>query len=168
MIHFEYFPQIEYSGELATNLLVRGKIRDAIKNNSYVSYEYTVKDTDKPEIVSFKYYGNVSYTWAIFYANDIFDPLEQWPLTTYQFNRFVKKKFGSTEFAKTTVNHYLLDDTYIIDKKTFDDPLLSADRKKAVSVYDHQLNLNEAKRNIKIVDAIYIRQLTNELANLFK
>lgn len=168
MIHFKYYPTIEYSGQTVTNLLVRGKIRDVVKNSTFMYYEYVVTDTDRPDILSSKYYGNSSYTWAIFYANDIFDPIRDWPATQQQFPKIVARKYGTVEKAMITPHHYLLDDTYIIDKYQYEDVNLSADRKKMVTQYEYESNLNEAKRNIKIIDSAYIRQITNELSVLFK
>jgi hypothetical protein len=151
-----------------TNLLVRAKIRDAVKNNSYTYYTYRISDADRPDILAAKYYGNGSYTWAIFYANDIMDPLTDWPLTQNNFNSFIIKKYGSIQISQLTPHHYLLDNQYIIDKSTYEDVNLAANRKSVVSNYVYENDLNDAKRDIKVVDSFYIQQLTNELKNIFK
>jgi hypothetical protein len=168
MKHFQYYPQIEYSGITMTNLMVRAKIRDAIKNETFVYYTFRVTDTDRPDILASKYYGNSNYTWAIFYANDIMDPLSQWPLTQNQFNRYIIKKYGSISYAQTTPHHYLLDNEFIIDKQTYEDVNLAASRKRVVSCYEHEEIENDKKRDIKIIDSRYISQLVNELSVIFK
>ena len=38
--------------------------------------------------------------------------------------------------------------------------------KKAVTFYEYELNLNESKRNIKILNKTYVNQLEKELSNL--
>lgn len=167
MQHFEFYPRIEYSGEKLVNMLVRGKIRDHILKQNVLYYEYTVQDGQRPDIIATKYYGNPNFTWAIFYANNIFDPLHEWPLNSEDFDKHVKKKYGSLESAKTTVHHYLLDDKFIIDKFTYDDPSIEFSRKKIITNYDYEFQVNEDKRNIKVIDVIHLRQIVNELRNLF-
>lgn len=167
MRHFSFYSQISYKGTIATDISLRAKIRDALKNESYIYYLHTVHDDERPDIIAAKYYGNSSYTWAIFYANDIFDPIEEWPLSSEAFYSMIQKKYGSVQLAQETIHHYLLDDTYEIDKTTYEDVNLEADRKKAISIYDYEFQKNEDKRKIKIIDANYITQITNELKNLW-
>jgi len=171
MKHFEFFPKIDYSNEKSVNIMVRGKIRDAILANVALYYKYTIEDSDRPDILANKYYGNSNHTWAIFYANEIFDPRFDWPLNSSQFYSYIKAKYGSVQKTQNLLDephHYLLDDTFVIDKTTYLDNSIEQARKQKISVYQHEWNLNEAKRDIKIVDVVYLRQLTNELENLFK
>lgn len=171
MIHFQFFPKIEYTDEQSVNIMVRGKIRDAILTQSAIYYKYTIADGERPDIISTKYYGNANYTWAIFYANEIFEPRFQWPLNDKQFYAYLKSKYGSVQKTQNLLeepHHYMLDDKLVIDKTTFLSNTIEASRKKAISLYDHEWNLNEAKREIVVIDVIYIRQLANELENLFK
>lgn len=168
MEHFRYYPTVEYLDQIVTNICVRGRVRDSVLNNTFIYYRHTVADFERPDIIASKYYGNASYTWAIFYANDIFDPIADWPLTDQQFVKVVAKKYGSVPKALITPHHYLLDNQYEIDKPTYEDVNLSADRKKMITQYDYEHDLNESKRQIKIIDAVFIRQLTNELSVLLK
>ena len=165
---FQYYPTIIYDGILATNIMVRAKIRDAIKSDSFVYYQYQVTDSDRPDILATKYYGNPTYTWAIFYANDIYDPLTEWPLTTNQFNNYVAEKYGSIQIAMITPHHYLLNNQYVIDKTTYDDVNVPENTKSIVTNYDYESELNESKRNIKIIDSLYITQLVNEMSQIFQ
>ena len=171
MKHFEFFPKIEYRNEESINIMVRGKIRDAILESSAIYYKYTVTDTDRPDILATKYYGNPNYTWVIFYANNIFDPRFDWPLTGAQFYSYLKSKYGSIQKTQNLLDvphHYLLDDTYIIDEFTYLNSAIDFSRKKKITIYENEWNLNEAKRDINILDVVYLRQLSNELENLFK
>lgn len=170
MKHFEFFPKIEYTENQAINIMVRGKIRDAILEKSAIYYKYKVADGDRPDILATKYYGNPNHTWAIYYANNIFDPRHEWPLNDSQFYDFIKTKYGSISKAQSELeepHHYLLDGQYIIDKTTYLDITVEGVKTK-VSSFEYEWDLNEAKRDITIIDVIYLRQLTNELENLFK
>lgn len=168
MQHFKYYNQIDYKGTVATDISLRAKIRDALENSAYLYYFHTVHDDERPDTIASKYYGNSNYTWAIFYANNIFDPIEEWPLSSEVFYSMLTKKYGSIEFCSQTIHHYLLDDKYEIDKTTYDDINLEASRKKSISIYEYEFEKNEAKRKIKIIDASYITQISNELKNIFK
>lgn len=170
MIHFKPFPKIEYSEHLAVNIMVRGKIRDAILAKSALYYDYVVPEGYRPDVLATKYYGNSNQTWAIFYANEIFDPRFEWPLSNEEFNKYLKDKYGSVEWAKNiqNVHHYLLDGEYVIDKHTYEDNTIPLSRKKAVSYYEYELNLNNEKAKIKVLDRIYLKQITNELEKLFE
>lgn len=180
MKHFYYYPKIEYSSQLATNITVRGKIRDALLKQNALYYKYTVSDGERPDIIASKYYGNSSYVWAIFYANNIFDPIFDWPLDSENFNSFIKSKYGSLELAKKTENapcYYLLDKKYYIDQASYSDPTFpsqydsseqNAARKTKESQYDYETKINNKKRDIVVLDVQYLLQITNELKNLFK
>jgi hypothetical protein len=97
MKYFSYFPKIEYSGEVATNIMVRGKVRDILKENASLFYNYRLGEGERPDIISELVYGNSQYTWLIFYANDIFDPDHDWPLFDAQFLNYMREKYGDGE-----------------------------------------------------------------------
>lgn len=180
MKHFSEYPSIEYDNKASVNILVRGKIRDAILEKSALYYKHVVKNDERPDILSTKYYGNSKYTWAIFYANNIFHPVLDWPLDYQNFNNFLTNKYGSVERSMSTIHHYELTEdnsTYIISEKvykeylSFNETVLSeSDRKNISSItnYDYELKENENKRNILILDKDYLFQVDNELKNLFK
>lgn len=171
MKHFTYFPKINYSDYEVTNILVRARLREVVTKNSAVAYDYVIEDGDRADIIASKYYGNSDYTWCIFYANNIYDPLHDWPKTTKQFYNYIKQKYGSVEKAMSQLeepHHYLLDDTFVIDKDTYYSSEFDFSRKRLVTHYEHEFNLNEEKRNIKIIDVSYLRQIANEMKIIFK
>lgn len=168
MKHFAYFPKITYGQDQATDILLRAKVRDMIKNSSVVYYPYTVRDGEKAETISYKYYGNVDSTWLIFYANDIFDPIWDWVLEYKEFTAFIESKYGSIQNAHTQVHHYeLTPNGLIIDEASYLDPNFGDVQKQIVSCYEYEQRLNEAKREIKIIDVRYRDQIVNEMKRLF-
>lgn len=219
MKHFYAFPKIEYSDNLATNVMVRGKVRDAVLTNVALYYKYEIEDHMKAEMISHKYYGSPNYVWAIYYANNILDPRYDWPMNDREFEKYIVRKYGSIERAQTkfttdgkinheSVHHYLLNDNYIIDKTTFnlintvftgyktyqkayseitDKNLsqlvvgdfiidkntflnlgaLNPSSVTAVSFYEHELNENNKKRNIFVIDKSYLYQIVSEFEILF-
>jgi hypothetical protein len=106
MRHFKYFPTIDYRGNSATNILARAKVRDLVKKNIIAFYPYTIRDEDTPQIIADKYYGTVDYTWILFYANDIYDPEYDWPLSEPNFVQYIIKKYGALDHASKKIHHF--------------------------------------------------------------
>lgn len=168
MIHYKYFPKIFYGEDAATNIMVRAKVRDMIKSSAIAYYPYLVRDGDKPEIIADKYYGSVDYTWLVFYANDIFDPIWDWPLDYKDFNSFLVSKYGTIQASHTTIHHYeLTPKGLIIDATSYNDPLFGDDQKMIVSCHEYENRLNEDKRHVNIFDKKYRDQIVNEMKRLF-
>ena len=79
--YFTNFPRIQYDINgtnlidpdytVVVNLMVKQKVRDAVDRDIIVYYPYHIPPETRPEIVSYQVYGDVSYTWSIFYANKI-------------------------------------------------------------------------------------------------
>ena len=81
MKYFESFPGTIYTfdkntlnNQLVTNILARSTFLKEIANNSSVSYEYDVKETDTPEIIAYKIYGDANRSWIILLFNQIINP----------------------------------------------------------------------------------------------
>ena len=114
MAFFQNFPTFPYDIEgtrpnkyrLATDIFCRVKMLDSIKNQTLVYYYYDIQEGDTPEIIAGKYYDNPNRHWIVLLANDIIDPIYDWPLTYQNFINYVKGKYGSIENAQTTVHHY--------------------------------------------------------------
>lgn len=178
MKHFEFFPKVDYSNNLAVNIMVRGKIRDAILEKHALYYRYVITDEDRPDLLSKKYYGSHQYTWAIFYANNIFHPVLDWPKTSREMYEYLKLKYGDLNLIqsiKSTPHHYEFTDpytkkVYVIDEASYHNEYSKEypDHARGITIYDHEISENEKKRNIVMLDKQYLYQITNELGNLFK
>lgn len=187
MRHFEYYPKVEYSNNTAVNIMVRGKLRDAVLSNSALYYKYTISDDMSAEIISSKYYDDPNKVWAIYYANNIFDPVREWPMTQKQFERYLTSKYGSVHRAATkfntdgticwdSIHHFVHTDPntkieYVIDKKTFIESLnlthIFHSTTRSVTFYEHEMMLNNQKRNIIVLDKKNLNQIVSEIRNLF-
>lgn len=111
---FDLFPKVRYniSGEFngnlitATNLFNRlGYLKEVLSNiSSY--YLYEIQDSDTPEILAEKVYGDPGAAWMIIYANNIVDPQWDWPLDDDTLNKYIIEKYGSLSAATTGIHHY--------------------------------------------------------------
>jgi len=96
------------------NILIRTKLISQLAKNPMLFYKYSVQDSDTPESIAFKYYGDQYRYWLIFMANEIMDPQWDWPLTSQQFLKFLKDKYSIVaggdnnvlSYTQGTVHHY--------------------------------------------------------------
>lgn len=94
------------SYQLVTNIFFRARFKEIIKNENVPYYLYTVRDHDLPETLANKYYGSPEAHWIILLANDMVNPYYDWPLSESKFNSYIREKYGSLEYAKTTIHSY--------------------------------------------------------------
>lgn len=220
MKYFESFPGTIYTfdkntlnNQLVTNILARSTFLKEIANNSSVSYEYEVKETDTPEIIAYKIYGDANRSWIILLFNQIINPYYDFPLKNDALETFIQQKYNqTTNEALTTIHHYekeVTKETFygqlLIDKSTqtysigefdvdySDNSIIpntlpgTADTSlpistetvvfteytlkittihKAISNYTNELNINDAKRSIKILESVYVQRVEDEFRSL--
>lgn len=106
--YFNYYPKTLYSLEdtsskvdTVTNIIARFGFESKLKENTSVFYQYTIKDSDTPEIIARKYYGNSERHWIVLMFNDIIDPQWDWPLNDRTLNEYIDSKYSTPEYADT-------------------------------------------------------------------
>ena len=206
MLYFDTFPLVvasDYKNNaiLLTNLMARVEIIPSLLRNPLLFYSYDLKESDRPDILAHKYYDDSNKYWMILYANEIMDPLYDWPLTSQQFDAYLKNKYseaaGGDAFVLTyttsTVQEYrktittydstsleTTSKTVVVDLTTYNSittgsitqtfssgaSVTRTISKTAVSIYDYEIELNEAKQNIKLINSSYSNQLENDLKTL--
>lgn len=179
--YFRKFPNILYSGKKAKNIIVRVKIRDVLLSRASLFYTYTIKDGDRPDTLAYELYGDVDLDWIIMFANDIYDPYYDWPLPDSMWSEFLKKKYGSIEYAHTTVKEYhkivehrvvnpdgtiVPERTVIVDKYTFN--ATPVQDRRSVTYAQWEQESNDAKREVKILDPRYVSQIIRELGIIYE
>jgi hypothetical protein len=185
--YFSYFPKTDNDltqvGQTVrvTNILKRFKIKSDLKDRADVFYEYDIQEGDRPDTIAEKYYGNANMAWLVLHFNNIVDPIFGWHLNENQFNKMIKGKYGSIPSAQSTVHEYrqvireasvLNDGTrvpkryVVIDKTTYD--TLSESVKESISKYDYEIEENDKRRKIKILDKRYLNKLKDEVRSVLK
>ena len=193
MDYFRNLPTISYDIKgtspsyytRAVNIMVSKKIRDAVRSDIATLYTYRIEDGDRPDVIATMYYGSASYTWLIFLMNKITDPYYDWPLSTYDFEKYLTSKYGTVAAAQSEVHEYqqiiraattndtMVDDeeainsevVYIVDSTTYDS--LDTEDKKILYKYDWELDLNEQKRTISLIDSNFADQVISEMRKGF-
>jgi len=196
MQYFDTLPKIIQSDDVGisrifTNIMARASIIPDVLKNPMVYYNYSVQDSDTPEIVAHKYYNDSYRYWAVLFANKMLDPQWDWPMSGKVFDDYIDNKYGQNE-AQSTVHHYekiltqfdygtntetvnkvqidLFSYNNLVEQKvllTLPTGVVSVTTsKRAVSLYDYEYELNESKRNINILNAAYIDVLETQFKEL--
>ena len=100
MLYFNSFPKIlmtDYNGNgiFMTNIMVRSEIIPSLLKNPLLFYSYDIQESDRPDIIANKYYGDSNRFWMVLYANQIFDPQWEWPLTSVEFINYLNNKYAN-------------------------------------------------------------------------
>lgn len=190
----QYNPYGNNNKKTITDITFRLKFRDVIKRNIYSYYNAEVSDDDTIEILAHKYYGSSEYHWIIALINDIIDPQYDWPLNYTSFLKFINKKYGSIANAETQIHHYekvvtrkdqetgTIDETIIeiqqvnynalpatsyealtlSDGSTIEETIT----KRAITAMQYETELNNAKRNIKLIKKMYLPKVLEEFTRI--
>jgi hypothetical protein len=221
MFYFNSFPLVQttdYNGNLVTltNILERVEIIPTLLDNVSMFYNYDIKDTDTPDIIADKYYGDSYRYWLVPYANQMVDVQGEWPMTENLLNDYIIDKY--TQDTANTLNIAVANVTssqvfaytqstiqnYVMTIKTFDSTtsnttitnynidsyayanisLLSEENNgqpvyfpdgsyvtktitgSTQSIYEYEVELNESKRNINLINATYAGAMEKQLTTL--
>jgi hypothetical protein len=99
---------------LLRNILIRTKLIPELAKNPLLFYQYDIQESDTPETIAYKYYGDSYRYWMVLMANEIMDPQWEWPLTSKQFSKHLIDKYSSIAggdnlvmtYLNSTVHHY--------------------------------------------------------------
>jgi len=189
---FSNYPRIAYdiSGtnstvpdyNVAVNLLIRNKLKTAVEDDVAIYYPYIVPEGMRPDVLSFQYYGDTIYTWAIYLMNNIIDPYWEWPLSYKDLREYLIDKYGSIETAKSQIHHYEYTARARAEKTGTSDPVpaykleidyqtyteTAVDEREIIYSYGYEQDLNETKREIQLIDVAYIQTVQEEARGLFR
>ena len=98
--YFNYFPKTLYTADsknvdVVNNITSRFNFEESFKINQKVSYEYEIKDSDTPEIIASKFYGDSERHWIVLLFNNIIDPQFDWPMDYRTLISFIDEKYSA-------------------------------------------------------------------------
>lgn len=107
--YFNQFPKTVYATEKTpvgvdsvTNIISRFSFQNELKENIASFYKYQIKDSDTPEIIAHKYYGDSERHWIVLMFNDIVDPQFDWPMPYNTLINYIDQKYTANGSANTT------------------------------------------------------------------
>ena len=166
-MYFAQFPTIDYdvTGDgtttTITDLLLRVKVRDYIKENRSWFAKYVVEQDETPEMVAFKIYGHAAYHWVVLLFNQVINPYYGWPLKRKDFFNFINDKYSNP----SAVHHYEIaqqsgDTTVMIT--------VESDVAGAIEVTNQEYEeaIQQNLRKIRILKPTYLGQFRSEFETL--
>jgi len=181
--YFTFFPKVTHTNKVAQNITRRAKVTETLLGDPYVYLPYVVKEGERPEDVAYYYYGTMDKVWMVYLANQIIDPYTDWPMNYDNFNNYIIAKYADQanatgydviawtqdNTANNNIVHYknVEDPTIKIspDTWTYDTSLIGAEW-EAVRYYDYEVELNENKRNIWLINEAYAATFESELRRI--
>lgn len=165
MAYFNQLPKTQFLNQTIVNLAVGVKLNKLIKNDAFALMNYSIQDGESPDTVAFNYYDDPAYAWLVLLSNNIIDPYFEWPLSVYDFNQFIKKKYGSIAAAQAVTmhcEHKTKDLTVSADSLTVSNGVSSSDY-DAIDAYTYWDQINDNRRNIKLVNKAYLPDIDRVL-----
>jgi len=185
--YFRYFPTVQYdliqNGNpiTLTNIMRRFVVESKLKDQINIFYDYTIQAGDRPDVIAEKYYGDANLAWLVLHFNDITDPFFGWGLNDVDLENYIRGKYGSIPAAQAEVHEYrqvlneaqtFYDGTVVpkryvvVDQTTYNS--LSESSRESVSKFDYEVEQNDKKRQIKILDKRYVDQVIAEVKTILK
>lgn len=171
--YFKNFPVVDYKGKSLRNIMLKTTIvRDLLMNYS-AFYEYSIKEGERITHVAYDYYGSVDFAWLVILSNQIVDPYFEWPLDQLEFDSYIEKKYGSRETAQSSILSYRLDGSELeITPTTFQqiyaNGIYANPNFTPIYAYQFELEENEKKRNIRLIDNDFASTIALELEKKLK
>ena len=184
--YFDSFPRVTYdikkNGKLenVTNIMLRYKLNAVVKSYASPYYDYVVEDGERADTIAFGEYEDYTLDWLIYLTNDIIDPMFDWPMSQNTLQKYIVKKYGSIPTAQATVHEYrkilneqsvLFDGTIVpkrtlvVDETTYN--TLSEIDRESISKYTYENELNDSKRQIKLISENFVSDILLELREVF-
>ena len=184
MAYFNYFPEIAYDvrgdkkkpqRQAITNILIRIRKKLNVVNASLFE-QYFIREGDRADTLAHQFYGDSTLHWIIMYTNYMTNPYYDWPLTYYDLQMFIAKKYENIN----GVHHYEIvmnegernEIRYEVDGE--DQPGVINELKtkessiKTITNFLYEEKKNDEKRSINIIRSSYISEVLEEFKTLIK
>lgn len=134
--YFDRFPVIDYDGVIAKNILARVDFTDQTKKDIYSTFQFTLEEGfERPDLLSYNYYGSSQFDWMIYLTNNIVDPYYDYYRSTNDFKNYINRKYGSSSNSRLITKFYR-------NNWHDDDRLISIEQYEALQA-DETMNLRK-------------------------
>lgn len=165
MDYFSYFSKMKYDGIVMPNMFKRAKIIEDIKQNSTYFIFYMVEEGETPDSVAFNMYNDSNLYWLIMLTNNMINPQFDWPLTSYELDILIDKKYGMTNTY--AVHHYETVSGDVLGSGVTVDESYQG-QKRSITNHEHEMRNNEAKRGIRLIKPEYVNSVVDQFKEKIK
>ena len=107
--YFDRFPIVDYDGDIAKNILARVDFTEKTKRDIYSTFQFTLEEGfERPDLLSYNYYGSSKFDWMIYLTNNIVDPYYDYYKSAEDFKSYIETKYGSNSNARAITLFYRL------------------------------------------------------------
>jgi|TARA_B100001245_G_scaffold142967_1_gene106641 hypothetical protein len=170
--------------KLVTDISLRHRLKSSIKSAVYTKQLYNIPEGERADTLSLRYYGGFEYVWLIFLANNILDPIFDWPLSQDELRKHIICKYGSLDAAHSGVHHYeeilqklvpasagqerIEERFYEVDATRYQLVAAQGDgMERTVSDYEYEILRNDSKKTIALIDDSWVEQILETARNMF-
>lgn len=172
---------------LAKNIFKKMKIRDDLQDVFTIFNKYVIREGQRPDTLAEALYGKSDLDWVILISAGIINVRDEWPMSDHELyeyvvNKYTTNRLESTELeiqqAISAIHHYettevkdgqgrlILPKGKVVDSdfsitylnNGISDTSISTNPTTSISNYEHEVNLNEAKREIFLLKPSYLQQ----------
>tara|TARA_A100001035_G_scaffold270202_1_gene257079 strand:- start:590 stop:1264 length:675 start_codon:yes stop_codon:yes gene_type:complete len=170
-----------YDYQTVKNIFKRAVIRNDIFDEATAFTKYSIQGDERPDQLAYSFYQDSGLDWVILTTNNIIHVRDEWPMGSQDFGTYINQKYTDQELSN--VHHY---ETEVLRNSrgqliqpeglkvpsghsiTFiDNGVLRTESKiKQVTFLEHETNLNDAKRDIKILREGYLTAFLEDFNNI--
>ena len=165
------------------NIFKRAVLREDVIDSYFQFNKYLIQGDDRPDNVASKVYGDANLDWVVLTTNNIINVRDEWPMSQGDLQNYLTNKYTSAQLSY--IHHY--ETLQIVDSKnrliqpkgliveeghsvTFIDNGVSKteSKTKSVSYLEYEIDLNDAKREIDILQSRYVETYLRDMANIME
>ena len=172
-----------YDYQIVKNIFKRAVLREDVIDSYFQFNKYLIQGDDRPDNVASKVYGDANLDWVVLTTNNIINVRDEWPMSQGDLQNYLTNKYTSAQLSY--IHHYetlKIVDSYqrLIQPKgliveeghsvTFVDRGVSKteSKTKSVSYLEYEIDLNDAKREIDILQSRYVEIYLRDMANIME
>ena len=175
--------QSAYDFQTVKNLFKRAVMRDDVFNQVIAFEKYSVQGDERPDQIAYDFYGDSGLDWVILTTNNMIHVRDEWPMGQQDFLTYLNEKYTAQELSN--VHHYetkLIRDSRgrLIQPEGLTVPaghsvsfldngvLRTESQLTSFNFLEHEINLNDAKRNINILKSEYLSLFLEDFAEIME
>ena len=192
MTYFRELPNLNYQSFLkdrnnstdfiqVKNIFRRAKLRDDLNYIFTSLIRYYIRDGFRPDTVAEEIYGDAGLDWVIITSANIINIRDQWPLDSREMYNYASNKYGNdlnqirhyiTTEVKDSNGRLVFPKGKVVDSGfTIPDPASSTatlNPVAGVTNYEYETDLNDAKRDIYILDPKYLGIFLKDMRTIMR
>lgn len=159
---FSKFPSLQYGDKQIIDITRRVALLNKVSDNASVLYKYSLRDDERPEDVARRVYDDENLYYIILVINNIVNVNTQWLMNENDLLSYVSRKYGEgneneIHHHETTEDSELGAGVWVNQTELFTTP---------ISNYEYEFQLNEEKRDIKLLRTRYVREFINQYQSI--